>query len=403
LFLNENGEFGILDGSPGYPEPQVPPSVPGTLDLAIIDVPPYPSAPVNVVIEPQKNRRYTMKDIGRIEDRVNRLEYYTSLNLLEKQATDISVLDENGLDRFKNGVLVDSFIGHNVADVGNGDLKASIDTKEKFVTAQATLGEVALSYSSSSSSGVVKTTGNKVLLPYTHATFSENKFASLPINLAQKLSYDWTGVLNIYPSSDNWMDTINYPAKNLVVVDLQGNADNWRQIENAWDTEYNSWESRWVGVPVQQDVGSTKSSVDRVFDSSVQADIIGASITVGPTESQTQARIVDVSVNHFMRGRDFIFSASGMKDLSRVYAFFDGIDLTANCVQIELVSGKTINDVFNLLDENGVVASDPTVYSVKSTGTSEFTTGQVNALSTKPFIPIPALLPTITLNLFKAF
>ena len=367
LFLNENGEFGILDGSPGYPTPQVPPSVPGTLDLAIIEVPPYPSAPVNVVIEPQKNRRYTMKDIGRIEDRVNRLEYYTSLNLLEKQATDISILDENGLDRFKNGVLVDSFIGHNVADVSNPDLKSSIDTKDKFVTAQAELNEVALKYSTNSS-GVVKTTGNKVFLPYTHATFSENGFASIALNLAQKLAYDWTGVLNIYPSTDNWMDTVNYPNKNLVVVDLQGNADNWRQISNAWDTEYNSWESRWVGVPVQQDVGSTKSSVDRVFDSSIQADIIGASITVGPTEAQTQARVVDVSVNHFMRGRDYIFSASGMKDLSRVYAFFDGIDLTANCVQIELVGGKTVNDVFNLIDENGVVAVDPTVYTATSNG-----------------------------------
>lgn len=367
LFLNENGEFGILDGSPGYPTPQVPPSVPGTLDLAIIDIPPYPSSPVDVVIEPQKNRRYTMKDIGRIEDRVNRLEYYTSLNLLEKQATDIAVLDENGLDRFKNSVLVDSFIGHNVADVSNPDLKASIDTKDKFVTAQATLNEVALKYSTSST-GVVKTTGNKVMLPYTHSEFSVNPFASSALNLAQKLSYDWTGVLSMYPASDNWVDTVNYPAKNLVVVDLQGNADNWRQIANAWDTEYNSWESRWVGVPVQQDVGSTKSTVNRVFDSSTQSDLIGASITVGPTESQTQARTVDVSVNHFMRGRDFIFSASGMKDLSRVYAFFDGVDVTANCVQIQLQSGKTINDVFDQIDSNGTLQANSSVYFQKSAG-----------------------------------
>lgn len=368
LFLNENGEFGIIDGSPGYPIPQVPPSIPGTLDLAIIDVPPYPSSPVDVVIEPQKNRRYTMKDIGRIEDRVNRLEYYTSLNLLEKQAADISILDENGLDRFKTGVLVDAFVGHNVADVRNEDLKSSIDTKEKFVTAQAQLGEVSLQYAANSSFGVQKTIGNKVVLPFTHSTFSDNPYASSALNLAQKLSYDWTGILNLYPSSDNWVDTINYPAKNLVVVDLEGNADNWRSISNAWDTEYNSWESRWVGVPVQQDVGSTKSSVNRIFGASGQSDIIGSAITVGPTESQTQARIVDVSVNHFMRGRDFIFSATGMKDLSRVYAFFDGIDVTANCVQIELKSGKTVNDVFNLIDTNGNVATDTSVYTVKSSG-----------------------------------
>lgn len=369
LFVNENGEFGVIDGSPGYPTPQVPPSIAGTLDLAIIEIPPYPSSPTNVVIEPQKNRRYTMKDIGRIEDRVNRLEYYTTLNSLEKQATGISILDENGLDRFKNSVLVDSFIGYNVADVSNPNLKSSIDTKEKFLTAQAQLDEVALQYSSDLSVGVTKTADNKVMLPYTHELFSNNPYASSSLNLSQKLSYDWTGVISIYPSTDNWMDTVNYPEKNLVVVDLQGNADNWREIPNAWDTEYNSWESRWIGVPVQQDVGSTKSNVDRIFDASSQVDVIGSSITVGPTESQTQARVVDVSVNHFMRGRDYIFSASGMKDFSQVYAFFDGIDVTAECRQVILKPGKTINDLFNLLDENSNVSANNLVYSAENAGT----------------------------------
>ena len=369
LFLNENGEFGVTDGSPGYPVPQTPPSVPGTLDLAVIEIPPYPSLPVDVVIEPQKNRRYTMKDIGKIEDRVNRLEYYTSLNMLEKQAADIPIFDENGLDRFKNGILVDPFVGHNVADVSNSDLRASIDTKEKFATAQAALSEIPLNYSANNSSGVVRTAGNKVILPYTEQVFSENLYASSAINLAQKLSYDWTGVITLYPSTDNWMDTVNYPAKNLVVVDLQGNADNWRAISNAWDTEYNSWESRWIGTPVQQDVGTTKSTVNRIFNSSTQSDLIGSSITVGPTETQTQARTVDVSVNHFMRQRDYIFSASGMKELTQLYAFFDGVNVSANCVQIELEEGKTINDVFDLFSSNGSIEYSSSVYTIKSANT----------------------------------
>lgn len=369
LFLNENGDFGIVDGSPGYPIPQVPPSVPGTLDLAIINVHPYPSAPGDVTIEPQKNRRYTMKDIGKIEDRVNRLEYYTSLNLLEKQAADLSILDENGLDRFKNGLLVDPFTGYNIADVSNDNLKVSIDTKEKFATAQATVDEIALKYAASGSSGVTKTPGNKIMLNYTHSVFSENPYASQALNLAQELTYDWTGVMTILPSTDNWVDTTNYPLKNLVVVDLQGNADNWRTISNAWDTELNSWESRWIGAPVQQEVGSTRSTVTRIVGASQLEELIGSNITVGPTESQTQARIVDVSVNHFMRSRDFIFNASGLKSNSRLYAFFDGVDVTANCRQILLTSGSTVSNVFDQLDADGLVAANSSVYNVKSTGT----------------------------------
>lgn len=368
LFLNENGEFGIVDGSPGYPIPQVPPSVPGTLDLAIINVHPYPSAPGDVTIEPQKNRRYTMKDIGKIEDRINRLEYYTSLNLLEKQAADLSILDDNGLDRFKNGLLVDPFTGYNIADVNNDNLKVSIDTREKYVTAQATVDEIALKYSSSGSSGVTRTPGNKVMLNYTHEVFSENPFASSALNLSQELTYDWTGVMTLLPSTDNWVDTTNNPLKNLVVVDLEGNADNWRTITNAWDTELNSWESRWIGTPVQQEVGSTKSTVARVVQQSQLGELIGSNIAVGPTESQTQARIVDVSVNHFMRSRDFIFNVSGVKSNSRLYAFFDGVDVTANCQQITINSGYTDRDVFDLIDADGTVAANSSVYTVKSSG-----------------------------------
>lgn len=387
LYLTENGEFAVLDGSPGYPVPQVPPSVPGTLDLAIIDVPPYPSSPINVVIEPQKNRRYTMKDIGRIEDRVNKLEYYASLNTLERQAADVSILDENGIERFKNSVLVDSFIGHNVADVKNSDLKASIDTKNKFVTAQARLDEIPLKYVSSGSSRVYKTTDNKVILQYSSNTFSENRFASTPLNLSQKLALNWTGTLSVHPSTDNWMDTINYPNKNLVVVDLQGNADNWRVISNAWDTEYNSWESRWVGVPIQQDVGSTKSNVNRIFDSSTESELVGSTITVGPTESQTQARTVDVSVNHFMRGRDFIYRATGLKKNAKMYVFLDGVNVTANCKQVFFDPNYVgLSDLYELIDDNGYVLDSPGAYTTKPAANSNYvdSNGEIVGIFTLP-------------------
>ena len=55
------------------------------------------------------NRRYTMRDIGKLEKRISNLEYYTSLNLLEKDTMDMKVTDADGNDRFKNGFIVDQF------------------------------------------------------------------------------------------------------------------------------------------------------------------------------------------------------------------------------------------------------------------------------------------------------
>ena len=73
-----------------------------------------------------------MRDIGAIERRLNKIEYYTALNLLEKDAKSFQVQDENGLDRFKSGFVVDNFSGHSVGDVQNEDYRVAIDYERKM-------------------------------------------------------------------------------------------------------------------------------------------------------------------------------------------------------------------------------------------------------------------------------
>ena len=45
-----------------------------------------------------------MADLRELEERIDSLEYYTSLNLLEQTTESMQVLDENGLERYKNGM-----------------------------------------------------------------------------------------------------------------------------------------------------------------------------------------------------------------------------------------------------------------------------------------------------------
>ena len=77
-----------------------------------------------------------MRDIGSIERRLNQVEYYTALSLLEKDAQSFQVQDENGLDRFKSGFVVDNFSGHSVGDVQNEDYKNSIDYEDNELRPQ---------------------------------------------------------------------------------------------------------------------------------------------------------------------------------------------------------------------------------------------------------------------------
>ena len=64
-----------------------------------------------------------MRDIGRLEKRIENIEYYTQLSLLETHAQHLQIQDADGFDRFKNGFVVDNFTGHSVGDVGNLDYK----------------------------------------------------------------------------------------------------------------------------------------------------------------------------------------------------------------------------------------------------------------------------------------
>ena len=68
-----------------------------------------------------------MRDIGNLERRIENVEYYTQLSLLEAAAENLQIQDADGFDRFKNGFIVDNFTGHNIGDVGNVDYKAAMD------------------------------------------------------------------------------------------------------------------------------------------------------------------------------------------------------------------------------------------------------------------------------------
>ena len=55
------------------------------MHLATINLNPYVLDLNDVEFVRTNNRRYTMKDIGKLESRINNIEYYTSLSLLEKE------------------------------------------------------------------------------------------------------------------------------------------------------------------------------------------------------------------------------------------------------------------------------------------------------------------------------
>ena len=105
----------------------MPKALDNAMHLYTLSLSPYTFSEEEIEIEQVDNRRYTMRDIGKLERRIDNLEYYTQLSLLETQTENLQIQDADGFDRFKNGFIVDNFTGHGIGDVGNLDYKVSMD------------------------------------------------------------------------------------------------------------------------------------------------------------------------------------------------------------------------------------------------------------------------------------
>jgi len=101
VVLNKNRTFDVIQGTPSL-TPVQPKNKDDTMNLYILTEPAYVDVTDDISVRYINNRRYTMRDIGTIEKRIENLEYYTTLSLLEQDAVnkqDLTILDSTNLPR----------------------------------------------------------------------------------------------------------------------------------------------------------------------------------------------------------------------------------------------------------------------------------------------------------------
>ena len=367
VYINTAGVFGINDGVPaqaGNQRAESPPTKPDTLEIAELTIPAYPSLPSEVKIRLLKNKRFTMRDVARMNERLERLEYFTALSFLEKQATDTTELDNDGIDRFKNGILVDPFTGWAVASTSDDGKDCAIDKKNKLLTClQDNANTTGLRYSTTgtTASTTTKNSGNKIMLPYTEieAKGLKQDKASRQLRLAEELNFIWNGDLIAVPFTDNFFQTTNDPTKNQVYNDDQG-ADNWRALTAAWNTEVAPLNQKWLGEAQGGKIVTTDTNISttqvgqfnvttalRTVTQDAYNQLAAGNQTTSSAQDVKFDRVVQVEAALRMRKREFVIRAKGLKNNSRVYAFFDGINVTANCYQIQLIGASTTAETLN--------------------------------------------------------
>ena len=183
VVMGKDGKKKVVKGIPAS-NPTAPLEPAESMTLSTLFIPPFPSLSLEnaynfnrvdlaVKVRPHFHKRYTMKDVAALEKRIDRMEYYTALNVLEKAAKDLTIADGSGLNRFKNGIFVDAFFGHNNANLLDPSYNASIDSKKGELRPKFDQASLDLTYVSGSSTNVTRR-GKQVRLEVSANTVAYN-------------------------------------------------------------------------------------------------------------------------------------------------------------------------------------------------------------------------------------
>ena len=127
VVLDTVGQLNVIQGVSNI-DPKPPADIENGMNIATIELPPYLYNPDDAKIVIEDNVRFTMKDIGKLEDRIENLETTTSLSLLELDTKTLQIQDADGLSRFKTGFFVDDFKGVSLIDINNDDCNCSVNS-----------------------------------------------------------------------------------------------------------------------------------------------------------------------------------------------------------------------------------------------------------------------------------
>lgn len=357
LQLRKDGTLYVKQGLPS--ETPRPPKVDeDAMALYHIYLKPYTYTLDDISVKFIENKRFTMRDIGRIEDRVTNLEYYTVLSLLEQKTANMSTKDVNGLDRFKNGFLADDFSGFKASDLSHYEFRAAVDASRYELRPSFKSRNNKLAPNKTASSGV-KWFGPVAMRDFVLEKAEEQPYATKHLSVNPYFQVARKGRLALSPNVDTWSDDTILPA---MTTEIDAGVDALREVANAagvLGTTWGAWsmQNRTIvgqastttrGATTETRVsGNTARTVDIVFDSTrtsttTRTDFVreGIEKSVGSrTQTYTTGEMVrSVQIIPYIRETVIRFVGSGMKPNTRVYAFFDNQPVSEFCrdVQVEI-------------------------------------------------------------------
>lgn len=417
IFLSPDGKLQVKYGIPSEKyEPPLP--IDGALEIASVKLPPYLYTVSDASIKFLENKGYTMSDIRRLENRIKNLEYYTALSLLETNTANLFVPDANGLNRFKSGFYVDNFKTllpqestvpvNNSIDPKNGEIRPRHYTTSLDLIAGPVVDiDPNRDLSTIQPEGVgIKKTGDIITLDYNEVEWLKQTFATRTESITPYIISFWQATLELTPPSDTWLDTVRLDPK---IINQEGDysitvASAIRNLGFDPNTGFapvvwNAWETNWIGQEVLTETRERSERTgerelsrnrwhdgrwtwDRVtseFTETVTQDVYKETVTTGQESRSGSQTFITEQFNvtsqgdkllsrdlvPYMRSRNVQIIAKRLKPSTRLYGFFDSVNVTNYCVpkllEISMISGtfQVGETVVGTMNQTGINRNIP--------------------------------------------
>ena len=359
ISINRLGQVEVIKGE-SADIPQSPVLADDAMEIAQISLPPYL---FNTAKDPKillrDNRRFTMRDIGALENRIENIEEVTSLTMLELNAKTLSATDANGLDRFKSGFVVTDFADKSLSDPRYSTV--DVDKLNQSAIAPVELWSINAELALNPSIDLTTTdpnsnqklldqniqkTGDMLTLAYTEVEWLNQPHATNVENVNPFDVIAFQGGVILDPSSDNWTRTIYV---NDHRTESTGAA--WKQeAKTTTDVDTTSEIQTY-----KKGGGRGEKQKKTVYTTTTTKTTTYKPKLTGPSKEFDYVESIKVSneVDPWMRSRNVYFAANGLKPFMKHYLYLDSqqVDIVPKVCEIEMQSGtfKTFEDA-DILD-----------------------------------------------------
>jgi hypothetical protein len=295
----------------------------------------------SIKIKPRSFKSYRMKDIENIEKKVDNLRYYVLLSALESETKNLNIVDENGLTRFKNGIIVDPFNDLSIANVQNPEFNAAVNFTEKSLMPAVKTYPLSLRYKSNSNASIFPSAQNgkvAALQRNTDVSIIHQPYATEFRNCVSNF-YNYKGTGTLVPEYDTVYDTVTNP----VSIDIDFITPFTQLVDAIQEfvplTSTSTELVNSTSVTSGRNIDTTETFVDTTRFIQVSGE--------QTTEQPVGDFVTNFTFNPFMRARDVKVYMTGLRPNTRHYFFFDEVDVN------QFVIPGTNTDNPDLIERNG--------------------------------------------------